>query len=214
MNNYCGPNHLPYTLKIRGMGSISVEPNIADITLGVVTEDKELEAVQKNNSVITNNVISTLIGLGISKNDIKTVSYNISPQYESIDGELQLTGYKVSNNLRITIRDIANTGKIIDAAVNQGANAVTNINFTISDPSKYYKKALQRAIDDSKAKATTIAKNLNVYLFQIPIYIEEILNQPISPYTPTLLREAATPILPGEIEISSTIDAVFSYRPR
>ncbi|MCT8138356.1 SIMPL domain-containing protein [Anaerobacillus sp. CMMVII] len=201
-------------LKVSGEGKISVSPNQAKITLGVITENVNLQQAQAENSQITTNVISSLTQLGIPQENIQTVVYRIEPLYDYRDGVQQFRGYQVTHQLQITINQIAQTGQIVDLAVSQGANTVTNIEFTVSQPEAYYNEALKLALNNAFTKATALTANLPVNLNPVPFKIEETLTPPPPvPFATTMLAkaEASTPIQPGEITISATITVHYFY---
>jgi uncharacterized protein len=202
-------------LKVEGQGSIKVQPDVADIVLGVVTENVQLEAAQRENALRINAVINALKESGIPEDDIKTQSYTIDPQYDYVDGKQVFRGYRVSHILRITVKNVNEIGKIVDKAVASGANQVISINFSLLDPSRYYQRALEAAIDDAIAKAKTIGRKLNIIISQAPVQIVEQTNQPITPFSPVLLQTAqnATQIPTGQIEIIARIKAIFTYTP-
>lgn len=199
-----------YIMKLYGNGSIKATPDIALVTLGIETESENLSTAQKENATKSNNVISILEDNGIKKEDIKTTSFLITPEYDYIEGRKVFKGYKVTNALTITIRNIGETGDIIDAAVEAGANKVNDIEFAVSKPDQYYNIALNRAISDSIEKAENISKTLNVTLNKIPIKIDEERVQ-YAPVSRAYLESTTTPIMKGTLEFNATIIAVFSY---
>lgn len=202
-------------MKVEGRGSIRVEPDIAEVTLGVSTENKQLKPAQEENAARVDGIIGTLRRMGVSAQDIATQAYVIEPQYDYIEGAQVFRGYRVLHSLNITIRNIARVGEIIDAAVESGANIVNNIRFTVSEPSVYYRQALRAAIDDAVAKAGTIGTKLRISVSQVPVQIIEREHQEIPPVQPMMLQTAgaATPIQPGQIEVTARIEAVFAYHP-
>lgn len=201
-------------MDVNGVGTINTIPDITLVSIGVITSGKELSVVQKENAVITQRVILQIKALGIDDKDIQTQSYNIETIYDYQDGKQIFKEYRVTNNLRITVRDIRLTGIVIDKAVSSGANYVGNIEFTISDTSKYYRRALEKAIADAVQKAEVMATSLGVELERIPLRLtEESFSSAASLITPRakLLTEDATPIQPGQLEVRASIRIIFSY---
>lgn len=202
-----------YKMNINGKGSVMAEPDIAVVSLGVMTENKELKAAQKENAEKSTEVLNSLINNGIEEKDIKTETYTVSPEYDYIEGKQVFRGYKVTHIFKVTIKDLKKVGEIIDGAVASGANIVNNISFTISNPSMYYKKALNLAIDDAIKKAKSVEENLKITINSIPVSINEEGQGP-TPMAEKVLYSApsvATPIKEGQIEITANIKAVFVY---
>lgn len=203
-----------YNMNIEGEGRISVSPDTSIISVGIVTENKELKIAQNENSRKTNNIINSLKGMEIKDKDIKTESYNIYPEYDYIDGKQVFRGYKVVNNLRVTIRDIQKTGEVIDKAVESGANVVNSISFTLANKSKYYNIALNNAVKNAIEKSRNLGDTLGVLVDKIPLNIyEESYNLGFTT-SQSLLKtaDASTPIESGQIEIIAKIRCIFSYK--
>ena len=202
-------------LKVEGIGNVKVQPDIAVVVLGVVTENIQLKLSQEENTVRMTAVIKTLKEMGISSEDIQTQSYNVTPQYDFVEGKQVLRGYRVEHMLEITIRDMNRIGEIIDAAVQNGANQISSVKFTVADPSVYYQQALNAAVDDALAKVRTLGRKLNIEVSQVPVQIVEMGYEQGTPIVPMIYQAAlsAIPIQTGLIEISARIEAIFAYRP-
>ncbi len=205
----------PLILKVEGVGILKTSPDIAAAFLGVVTENKALNAAQKENSETMDKVIASLINLGIEERDIKTESYSITPEYDFVEGKQVFRGYRVNNNLRITIRDLQQIGRVIDTAVANGVNAVYNVNFSLINKEGVYKKALALAIRNAVSKAKSIENTLKVYVDDVPVEIVEISdtgNLPRAELYSIKAPSASTDIKSGELEITAKVQTVFHYR--
>ncbi|WP_010676369.1 SIMPL domain-containing protein [Bacillus timonensis] len=203
-----------YRMKVSGEGIVTTTPNSATITLGIITESSTVTEAQKENNQATNKVIDSLRGLGIPKEHIKTVDYRIEILYDYEDSKQTLRGYRVIHMLQVSDVEVQSVGMIIDTAVQNGANTVTNIDFTVRNPQAYYEKALQNAVQNAQEKARAIAKKLGVQLQDIPLKINELSKQsPPVPYQTAMFAktEASTPIQPGELTITARIEATFLY---
>lgn len=201
------------TMEIYGEGILSVNPDIAYITIGVITEDYSLKIAQTENIIKSNKLIDSLLRKGIPNKDIKTKAYTVEKVYEYENGKREFKGYKVSNILSVTIKNIEKLGEIIDASIENGANNVSNIEFAISDESLYYRKALVKAVNDAIKKAYAVAYTIGVILDKVPIEIVEQKFSKTPVYRqPGLYDEReVTPIMPGEIEIIANIKSIFRY---
>ena len=222
MENYPQHSHVPVIrpcaepcacdLKVEGTGRVKVRPDTAIADLGVVTENRQLSTAQEENSKSMTAVIRTLNAMGIPPADLQTSSYSITPQYDFIEGRQVFRGYRVEHMLRVTMRDMAGIGNVVDAAVQSGANQIGSITFSVSDPSPYYRQALDAAVDDALAKAGTIAAKLNIRVVRVPVRIIETGYEQGAP-APLVYQTAApaTPVQTGQIEITARIEAVFAY---
>lgn len=199
-------------MKINGAGAVQAEPDTAVIRLGVTTQDESLEAAQQENAKTTAAVIDALLELGIPKKQLQTSSYNIEPQYDYVEGKQEFRGYKVTNTLSITLKELQRVGEVIDLAVSKGANNVYDIDFTVQSPSAYYKQALELAVKDAVSKAVKISRTLEVALDETPYrIIEQSSITPLTESPAAKFSVAATPILSGQLTITARIEASFSY---
>ncbi|MBR7794576.1 DUF541 domain-containing protein [Agaribacter marinus] len=200
-------------LTVYGNGKVSVEPNVVSIQLAVVTENQSLSQAQQENAQTMNQVIQSLLNLGISQEDIQTASYTISPKYDYEDGKQIDRGYQVSNAIRVIIKDLNQIGIVIDTAVQQGVNRVSNIVFTTDHPQAFYEEALRFALEDGGRKARTITDSLQLNLDQIPVKIIEQTESPPVAYKTfaTTAESFATPIEPGQIEIEAAVELIYQY---
>ncbi len=200
-------------LKVFGVGVVNVKPDIAEIAIGVITENKQLELAQKENAEITQQVIDSIKSMGVLAKDIQTQNYNIRTKYDFIDGKQVFTGYEVANYLQVVVRNINDVGEIIDTAVRNGTNVVNNISFMVSDRSKYYNEALKLAIEEAQDKALIIANKLKVKVNIVPIQIVEQGGGRGDSLTPITFKaaDASTPIEAGQNKITASIEAIFIY---
>lgn len=203
-----------HTLEVTGEGSVPAPPDKATVTLGAVTENASLLAAQTENAAAVTNIMSALLGLNIPQQNIQTVTYRIDIQYDYKDGVQTLRGYKVTHLLQVKIDRTEQTGLIVDTAVRNGANTVSNIQFSVSHPNVYYNQALAAALHNAVQKAATMAAALGVTLVRTPFLVQELSrSQEPVPFQPMLFaaESAATPIQPGELHISAAVKVDFSY---
>lgn len=206
-------HHNQHIVEVLGEGTVSAAPNKAVIVLGTITETPSLEAAQKENANAITNVINSLVKLSVPKENIQTVNYRIETQYDYEAGKQIFRGYKVTHLLQVATDKVDQTGLIVDTAVANGANTVSNIQFTVAHPEAYYNQALTLAIRDGQQKALTIAKTLGVTLNRIPSRIQEVTRalEPVPREISLFAASAITPIQPGELKISASIKAKYSY---
>lgn len=200
------------TLIVSGEETILATPDQAIIKLGVITENKDPAVAQQENANAISKVINSITGLGISENQIRTVEYRIEPQYDYQEAMQIFRGYKVTHLIQITISNIKQVGEILDTAVSNGANTVSSLQFTLSNQEAYYNQALSLAVENAREKATSLAKVLGVTLNKTPDLVQEVsVNQPILFQSTALLKNAATPIQPGELDIPAVVRVEYSY---
>lgn len=202
-------------MKVTGEGAISVAPDKAELTVGVITENQQLAPGQSENNARITSIINALLQLGLSREQIKTTEFRIQPQYDYIEGKEVFRNYKITHLLQITLPQVDTVGTVVDTAVMQGANFVGNIQFTLSHPEQVYNQALSLALLDSYQKAATLTQTMGVALCCVPQNIQELTQAP----TPRMMygvaplaKSTPTPIEPGELQIVARIQAEYAYR--
>lgn len=207
MTKYMPDNNLHNkTMILTGHGQVSVAPDTAIIRLGVQTSGENLTQIQADNARSSQAIIQTLQRMGVS--DIKTSQYSIDKVYDYVEGRQVDRGFAVRNILEIRTNNLGDVGTIIDAAVNAGANLVDLISFDISNRDYYYQQALNMAIMNAIQKANSITMNLGLSGSPLPVKIVENTAMPFP-----VQREfvAATPIMPGTLNVEANVTVDFVY---
>ncbi|RSD27402.1 SIMPL domain-containing protein [Mesobacillus subterraneus] len=200
-------------ITVSGEGTVMAAPNRATATIGVRTESPNLQDAQADNAQKSNAMLASLLNLGVTRDDIKTADFRIDPIYTYEDGKQFFQGYRVTHLFTVTIRNLDQAGLIIDTAVENGANEVMNIQFSVADPQAYYNQALSIAVVDSYNKAQIVARTLGIQTPISPLSItEETQKGAPGPFLVASLDTSAasgTPIEPGKLEIKATVTGTY-----
>jgi uncharacterized protein len=202
-------------IKVIGTGELAIQPDSASVNLGIITESKQLITAQQQNSLDVTKVIDSLISLGITKNQIQTFDYRIESDYDYDQGKQIFRGYKITHLLQVKIEDLSIVGKVVDTAVQNGVNYVSNVQFTAKNKDSFYQQALVLAINNAIQKAKTIAGTLNVTLIPTPRIIIEggSTVQPVFNQPGTFVKGVnSTQIEPGQIIVKAEVIAEFQYK--
>jgi uncharacterized protein YggE len=201
------------TISVIGQGDVQAKPDTVVITLGVKTEQRNAKEAVAENAARSQAMIQALKQIGISENDIETVSFSLYPKYEYTDGVSRIIGYEVEHLFEITVRQVQNAGIIYETAVENGANIARNIQFRLKNPNRYYQQALAQAVRNAHEKAATIARTLGVLLYEIPFQVKETSTLPsVKRMAQTVvLAEGAPPIQTQEVTITASVQALFAY---
>ncbi len=158
------------TMNVNGSGKVTLVPDIAHISIGVRTEREEVSEALNGNSTQAEKIAQALKDMGVEEKDIQTTSFNVYPmQNYDNEGKVTKTTYVVENTVYVTVRDLADLGKLLDTTVKAGANNIYGINFDVNDEAKKsaVEQARDLAIQDAKAKAEAIAASSGVSLGDI-----------------------------------------------
>lgn len=200
---------------VNGMGEVRVQPDIAYVTIGYTNQHTDSRTAQSQNNAQVERIIEVIKSLGIADNDIQTTQFNIFPHYDHTSNN-RITGYNVTNMLRITVRNLEQAGELVDMAVNAGANAGGDIQFSIADPSPHYERAMDLAIQNAISKANAIGNSLQVSISS-PREVTELGGNfvPVLHESTRLISHdaaaAGMPVQAGVLSVRADIQVVFEY---
>lgn len=179
---------------VTGSGTVYAKADIANITVGLKTGTKKTAAEATAESTKKMDaIIKSLKDLGIEEKDIKTTNYNLNPVYNWTEKQGQvLTGYEVSQNVGVKVRDLGKIGDVIAKTTEQGANQIGNVSFTIDDEYALKNQARELAITKAKEKAALIAQQTGMKLGEVKSVYESADNAvPVAAYTNAKMEMSA-----------------------
>lgn len=208
------------TIHVTGEGSVQATPDMAEATFGVVSEASTVsEAVSANNEA-TAKVIEALKAGGVAAKDLQTSSFDIMPlSRHDPSGQRQpeITGYRVSNQLTVKIRQLPDLGALLDAGVQAGANQIHGIQMTVSEPGEQLDEARLKAMEDARRKAELLARAAGARLGRA-LEISESMASPPRPYAQGLRMMASAeassvPIETGEQSLTARVSVTYALEP-
>jgi len=206
------------TIQVTGQAQITVPADLVRISFTVETEAKSAGEATEQNAQEMEAVISGVRGMGIAGLHIETFGYNLRPEYEVArdgTGNRTISGYRVQNNIRVTLPDVDATGAVLDRAVEAGANRVANLQFEASDTRDARLLALREAVASAREQAETIASAMGVQL-GIALEVRGGANAP-NPRSQAgvMLRAAAessTPMEAGDHLVTASVSVTYRIR--
>ena len=209
-------------ISVSGIGRVAVEPDVGVINLGVeVTEDSVGEA-RSGAAEALGAIRDSLDGNGVEERDITTRFFNIFPQFdfERRDGQPEIIGFTVSNQIEVKVRDIDRLSDILDEAIEAGGDAirVNGIRFEVDEPEQFLEEARRLAVEDARAKAEQLADLAGVELGKARTISESSggFPQPFFAEGRAVAVDQAvgggTPISPGEGEIVLNVFVVYETK--
>jgi Uncharacterized conserved protein len=201
------------TVSVSATGTIQAMPDIAYVTAGVVTQNKDCAKAQSDNSAAMNTLMDALKNAGLTEDDIDTIGYSVYPMYDySEGGKGQIYAYEVTNRVNIAVRDLTRVGEIIDIAAESGANTGYSIRFTLEDEDAYYNDALAAAMQEARGKADTLAAAGGFAVLSVLQVSEGSYSYwPVYEYAAADDAEAyrETPVSAGELDVTATVTVVY-----
>jgi hypothetical protein len=195
----------PGAIQAIGSASISVNPDQAQLNVGVVTQGATAQDAGQQNAALTTTVLNALKGVLGTAGTIQTVSYSISPRYSTTQGQTSvIIGYTASNTVQVTSTDLSLIGRLIDTANQAGANSVGNLSFSLQNPEPVMEQALGQAAKQAQAHANAIAAGLGAKTGVVISAQEGATMTPIL-VGGVLSATAPTPIQTGTVSVTANV---------
>ena len=204
------------SIAARGVGLVKGTPDTLRVVLGVETRSASAKDALAANNEKANALVDTLKANGVEAKDIQTSQLSIHPTYD--DKGQRIVGYQVNTIVTATLHDIGGAGALIDAAAAAVGDAVRvqSIGFSIDDDSALKAEARTQAVHLARLQAEQMANAAGVKLGRIRSISEVPASGPM-PYYERYAGDAAkaaagsapAPVLPGQQELSLTVDVVW-----
>lgn len=209
----------PATISGSASSEVKFVPDRATVRISVQTRATSAAAAASENSRKQNAVLGALRSLGMSNEQLSTADYSVSPEYryQPNNEPPTLIGYTVTNSIVADVRDVAQIGKVLDAALSNGANMISSLEFYSSNTDAARRQAVASAVAKARAEADVAARAAGGSLgtlMQLNISGGASYPPPPRPMAVNMLAksaEAATPINPGEQTLTVNISASWHF---
>lgn len=203
------------TITIAGQGEVSVRPDTASVTAGVVTEAPNANAAVHRNTVAVKALFAALRDFGTGDRDMQTTGYSVNPTYtRPRPGEPpEIQGYRVSNSVEVRVRDLSRLGELLDRMVAAGANQLNGVRFYVADPQKALDAARVAAIRDALRKAKLYADAADARVGHVLTISESSAAAPM-PLLRTMkaARAESVPVAVGEQTVRASVTVTFALK--
>lgn len=189
-------------IQATGTARISVNPDQAQLTVGVVTQGNTAQDAAQQNATQTTAVINALKSVLGMSGTLQTIGYSVTPRYSNTQTPVVI-GYIASNTLQVTTTDLSLAGRLIDAASQAGANNVGGLTFGLQNPEPVVQQALTQASRTALAHAGAIASGLGAKVGAVTSAQEGSAVAPI--YGDATATTTPTPVQTGTVSVSATV---------
>jgi len=208
-------------ITVTGTAKITAVPDVAVLSLGIVSEGTSVNLAQKGATDKMNSIIDALKKqFKIEAKDIKTENFSVNPKYDYNNGRQNIIGYSVNQNISVKVRNFDSTGDILAKATELGANSVNGPSFIIDDMEKAKADAREKAIAQAKLKAKTLSDQAGIKLGRIVSFYEGGLDTPNVAYGMggdmafgvAEMKSATPTIEPGSQDVQLTVSIGYEIR--
>ena len=216
------------TITVQGMGQATLPPDVAKISFTVEHTNVAVAEAQAATTKQANAAIEFVKAQSIPEKDIKTMYYNITPQYSYPNpcavgvycplypNSPKVTGYQVSQTVQVTMRDLSKVGDMLAGLGKQGVQNLNGPAFALDDDTAGYNAARADAIIKAKTQADVLAKQLGVRLGKIVNFSESSGGYPYPVYAMGMGGDAkveSAPNIPtGENTYNASVSITYEIR--
>lgn len=158
------------TITVKGAGSIRVKPDHIKISMELFNTNKTYDIAMSEAAKRIEKIEQAVSRLGFKKDDLKTVSFNVSAEYENVRDEngnyhRQFGGYNCRYRLNLSFGfDNKTLSDVIAAIAESSAEPELSIEFTVKDPQAVNDKLLADAARNARHKAEVLCAAANCEL--------------------------------------------------
>lgn len=136
-----------------------LEPTVANITFAVENTANDAQKATLENNLISNKIIDALKQITDEKTDtIQTTNFSVRPVYYTSSGKRVIKNYTAVNSVTVETKDITKVAKLIDIAIQNGANRVNGLYYSIENEKQVCNSLYPEIIKGLKLQATTLAQ--------------------------------------------------------
>lgn len=194
------------SITVNGSATVTVPADKVSLTFQVRTMDWNVNKASDKNAEITAKVFEAIKAAGVSDDDLTTADYSITQDLsKTYPGQ-----YTVTNNIKVIVRNTANTGNVIDGAIVAGANGLTAFKYLAEDNTSALRQARTQAIQNAQDAANLLAGASGAKVGTVMEIVEGYSTRP-SAATALKARDAlSTPISNGVVTVESNVTVRYS----
>ena len=147
------------SITVSASGDVEATPDQAVVRVAVTATGNDSTAVREELASNVESVRDALAEYGIPDDNVRTAHFDIRQERERTPQGTQMGDYRGVHALEITTGDIEAAGELIDLAVDNGADTINGVSFTLSDEKReeLHNDALEAAMGNADTRADTLA---------------------------------------------------------
>lgn len=197
------------TITVAATGRVSAEPDRVRLQAGLTTEAATARKALTENNRVMRDLLRELEQEGIAQDDVQTSNFNVSPRYSRPErgGTARITGYQVSNQVSVLVREIDRAGDILDTLVRLGANQMSGMSFEVSDADLLKDRAREKAVKAARRRAELLAEAAGAEVGAVVAIAEDAPMHGPRPVAMarTAMKESSVPIAAGSQELVARV---------
>jgi uncharacterized protein YggE len=196
-------------LQVSGQAIVASVPD--RFHFDVYLEEKG-QSLSKLNTIVSQKseqVVESLLELGIEKRDIQSMRVQLSPWFEHNQSVRLQKGFVLSRQIKIIMRNMDKYDQIIDGVLRIGATRIEGFNYALENPQADYLSALELALTDAKTTASKMAKSMGLNVGQVLSIEEGGVYSPMPRARESLMIADSGAYMAGQISTNAQVMVVF-----
>lgn len=208
------------TVQVNGSSTSTVTADEAQFQFTLTDSAQTQEDAQASNTARVNQALAYLASVGVSSEDVTTVSYYVWPDYNWDGSDYVVTGYEATSVIEVSRQPIALAGHLLTGLGQLGVDQISSLSYTASGYDAAYEEALKEAVGRARKKAETLAVASGRKLGSVVVLTENSTDATAQNTSARLMTaEAASdttapdvPLEPEEIPVDAEVTVTFSLK--
>lgn len=202
------------SIQVSATGTVEAEPDQAILRVAVETTGDDAATARDRLNENVSRMRDALREAGVEDDQIRTVFFDIQQDRRDTREGSEPTGYRAIEAFEITLTNVSDVGRLIDVAVENGANRVDGVQFTLADETERQLRAqaLTQAVDRARDEAGVLANASGLQLGDVVRL--STTEGGVTPFRAEMTTvEAAQPstkIEPGPVTVTASVNAVYN----
>ncbi|WP_232700391.1 SIMPL domain-containing protein [Halobacterium wangiae] len=153
------PDRSQKSISVSADGEIEATPDQAVVRVAILATGEDSTTVREELATDAESMRTALEEYGLDSEDVRTAHYDIRQERERTPEGTEMGDYRGVHAFEITLDDTDAAGEVVDVAVENGADQVNGVSFTLSDDTReeLHNEALTEAMSNARDRADTLA---------------------------------------------------------
>lgn len=203
----------PPVVVTTGHATLTAMPDRAFVTIAAESRSKISADAQRQNAEAMTAVMQKLQQAGVAREAVRTIGYDLQPEFDYANGRQTLRGYVARNTIEARVDAIDRVGAVVDAAGSGGATSIGGVRFDVKNRETLERDALRQAVAEARARAEAAAAGAGRTVDRVIRIEEERAPDIVRPMMRMAVAEGApTPIAPSTVEITAKVTLTAALR--
>jgi uncharacterized protein len=197
-------------ITVTGTAVAETTPDRSSWSFGVQTEGATAREALDQASERARSLVAALRREGVEEDSLRTEQVSVWPQYGNGS---RVTGYTASTSVHAVVVGLDRAGRVVDAAVDAGANNVSGPGLATGDRDRLYRQALAAAVEQARATAQVLAQEAGLQLGGIVAIRESGGAAPPMPVAEAAVAADArggVPVEGGKLQVNAAATVTFA----